>query len=1121
MRQTTLLLLSLLLFLPILNAQIPAGYYATAEGLEGYVLKTALHNIIDNHTVHTYDQLYGGYVTTDTDHYFENDGTVLDVYSENPAGTDPYNWTHGNNQCGNYSNEGDCYNREHIFPQGFFNEASPMKSDIHHVLPTDGKVNGMRGNLPFGEVGSVDWTSLNGSKRGTCNWPGYTGTVFEPIDEFKGDIARCLLYFVTRYEDQLSGFDPSDPNNPLDGSSNQSFEDWHIAMLISWHLQDPVNQREIDRNDAAYDYQNNRNPYIDHPEWVECIWNNNCAGNVDDPSNFNAVGATVSQINLNWTKNTDNDNILLAYNTTNTFGTPSGVYSAGNTISGGGTVLSVGAAVSYNHTGLSSQTYYYKIWSKNATDVYSNGITVSATPLMPECSNHVTNFTTSTPTSSSLNLTWDDATGTVLPSGYLIKANYFGSTIEAPIDGQPEINGLFTKNVAYGSELAVFTGLNQNTNYTFQIFPYTNSGSNINYKTDGSVPQTIGTTLAGSTEIINESFTTCPPVGWTIYSVASNKDWTCSGGLMSINAYNGDVASNDWLISPPVNLDSYQNEMLNFDSWTQYFDDPINNPEVRLKYSTNYSGSGNPEAAVWTEIAYSFPNANTLVWTPSGDLNLNSITGNSVYFAFVYTSSGTGAGTSTLWKIDNVSLSGVMAPAGDDDSQAKSPVLQIPGSSVSSLIDTDTEAVEMFSFDLEDKGTSDGLVTSVLNIRIYPGSSNTADWTDHIQGVLLNGGSISIVSLNITDTYINIQTAPFDIPDGATQTLTLSVWFNTGNLTDGGKLSFKIDADNHGFIADQSFSTFTPVFNSGTDIVSGDFTIDVVGTAMSFVQNASDTEIGMAMNPAPVISLTDENGNLDLNGGQEVLLSSTGTMTGDPLSQINDNGYVEFANLVHTEEGFDLQLHASSGLPEANSALFDAYCYPQPVSGFAVACGSGEAEASWINPDCGDYTIVVVHTAPITGTPEGTYTVHSTDYSDPLNPDFPGGGKVVYSGTSSPQIITGLTNNTPYYFKTMVYHYGFWVTGTEINCTPTGISEVKSLILIRPNPANDRIFIDCSSETMNEITLYDITGKQMLHKNIQGKSVQVNISMLPEGIYVAEFRSGDQIIRQRFVVSHR
>ncbi|MGB6268428.1 MAG: endonuclease, partial [Olleya sp.] len=191
-------------------AQVPANYYNSANGLSGYALKTQLKVITSTgHTARTYDQLFDGvgvsgsqgYIDTHSDvnvtggTNYENDGTILDFYSENPTGTDPYNYTHGNMQCGNQSAEGDCYNREHIVPQSSFGSAFPMQSDIHHVIPTDGRVNNFRGSLPFANVGSANFTSLNGSKRGSSAVSGYSGVVFEPIDEFKCDIERALLYF--------------------------------------------------------------------------------------------------------------------------------------------------------------------------------------------------------------------------------------------------------------------------------------------------------------------------------------------------------------------------------------------------------------------------------------------------------------------------------------------------------------------------------------------------------------------------------------------------------------------------------------------------------------------------------------------------------------------------------------------------------------------------------------------------------------------------------------------------------------------------------------------------------------------------------------------------------------
>ena len=323
-----------LLFLCITSfgfAQIPSNYYDSANGLSGFALKTQLKSIITNgHIDQGYGNLYDGYVTTHTDNIaesgYENDGTILLYYTENPNGTDPYTFNHGSNQCGNYNAEGVCYNREHTIPQSSFNSASPMQNDIHHVVPSDGYTNGQRGSLPFGTVSSANWTSLNGSKRGSSSVNGYSGTVFEPIDEFKGDIARSILYFVTRYENTVDGYTSFDMFN---GTENQALEDWAVTMLLDWHYNvDPVDQREIDRNNAAYNYQGNANPFVDHPEYANMIWNPVVdTEDPTNPTNLVASNPTDNTIDLNWTASTDNIgvasydiyiNAVFAYNTGNT-----------------------------------------------------------------------------------------------------------------------------------------------------------------------------------------------------------------------------------------------------------------------------------------------------------------------------------------------------------------------------------------------------------------------------------------------------------------------------------------------------------------------------------------------------------------------------------------------------------------------------------------------------------------------------------------------------------------------------------------------------------------------------------------------------------------------------------
>ncbi|WP_312901727.1 endonuclease [Chryseobacterium taichungense] len=269
--------LLILAFASILaNAQAPSGYYNSANGLSGASLKTALSTIITNgHQDKGYSGLWTGYKTTDIDKNYENDGSILDIYSEKPTAADPYNYTPGANQCGTYSVEGNCYNREHIVPQSLFNQASPMVSDINFIRATDGKVNGMRSNYPFGKVGTATFTSKNGSKLGNSASSGYSGTVFEPIDEFKGDVARMIFYFVTRYENKLSTFSSG---NMLGGSSFPGLQTWELNVLLAWHNQDPVSQAEINRNNASYTFQGNRNPFIDNPDYVNLIWGSGSTG---------------------------------------------------------------------------------------------------------------------------------------------------------------------------------------------------------------------------------------------------------------------------------------------------------------------------------------------------------------------------------------------------------------------------------------------------------------------------------------------------------------------------------------------------------------------------------------------------------------------------------------------------------------------------------------------------------------------------------------------------------------------------------------------------------------------------------------------------------------------------
>lgn len=259
-----------------MSAQIPDSYYAPANGDHGAELKTALYDIITDHTVRSYGDLWDDFTKTDV----REDGKVWDMYSST---TD---FTFVSDQCGNYKGEGDCYNREHSFPKSWFNDASPMYTDLFHLYPTDGYVNNRRSNYPFGETDRPTYTSDDGfSRLGPSSVSGYSGTVFEPADEYKGDFARTYFYMVTCYENRISGWN----SDMLDGRSYPGFTQWALDMLLRWSAEDPVSDKETARNNAVYRIQGNRNPYIDFPGLEQYVWGDK-TDVAFDPDNYEEGG---------------------------------------------------------------------------------------------------------------------------------------------------------------------------------------------------------------------------------------------------------------------------------------------------------------------------------------------------------------------------------------------------------------------------------------------------------------------------------------------------------------------------------------------------------------------------------------------------------------------------------------------------------------------------------------------------------------------------------------------------------------------------------------------------------------------------------------------------------------
>ncbi len=352
-------ILTVLLFSFLLTyAEIPAGYYNSADGKNASALRTALKTIITNgHSVTSYAGLWTAYKTTDVN---AND-KIWDMYSN-------CTFTYSTDQCGSYSNECDCYNREHTTPQSWFNEASPMVSDLFNVYPTDGKVNGMRSNYPYGEVGSATYTSGNGSKLGASSFSGYSGTVFEPVDEYKGDFARTYFYMATRYADECGTW--TGEATAVYSSSN-GLTEYGKNLFLKWSREDPVSQKEIDRNNAVYAIQNNRNPFIDYPGLEEYIWGTKT-------SEVFYVNASVSKPSVSspTATNVTYNSAVLGGTVTSTGGgtiTETGVYysTTDGFADGTGTKVSTSSPSTSTFTvsinGLnSSTTYYFKAFATNS-----------------------------------------------------------------------------------------------------------------------------------------------------------------------------------------------------------------------------------------------------------------------------------------------------------------------------------------------------------------------------------------------------------------------------------------------------------------------------------------------------------------------------------------------------------------------------------------------------------------------------------------------------------------------------------------------------------------------------------------------------------------------------------
>ena len=1038
-----------LLLINLATAQIPSGYYNDADGKTGYELKTALKDIITNgHTDQGYDALFTLYQSSDVDNYYENDQTLLDMYSEIPSGADSYEYVQTGDKCGSYSNEGDCYNREHLMPQSVFSSAAPMKNDGHFVVPSDGKVNGERSNYAFGIVTNPTWTSSNGSKVGPNTTAGYSDTVFEPIDEFKGDIARMLFYFATRYEDQVASWS----HDMLNGTSDQVFSDWFLDILLQWNTDDPVNQREIDRNEAVYNYQGNRNPYIDHPEWVNEVWNN---------QNNNSGSTCVDEDFVDfsdWTDyGTSNDTVSSHYGNASpcrAFGSNDYMISPSvdnpNTLqfhqdaSNGGDGNSVSLEYKIG-TGSWVQFYTFNV-DKNGSDENVDLTNLSGVDLSAE--------TDVTFKFNSTFNTWylDDV---VVQCG-------------APVSSGPTITNITQNPTSVTSSDTVSVSADVTD-------PDGIGGVELHWgTTSGNLNTTISMSLASGDTYTTDSDIPAQADGtsvyYEIYALDNNSDDTTS----SEQSY----TVND---NPPCATELIISE---------YIEGSINN-----KYLELYNATGNT-----IDLSnYEIRQYNNGAGSPSYTLTLSG----SLADGSTYVIENDAEGLSVA--ADLSTNSNVMEFNGDD-------AIELYNTSTSQSVDIIGKIGQQPSNGWGSGSTSTKNHTLVRKSTITAGDTNGTDafdpateWDGYAQDEVSYLGSHTM-NCGTCSEPTNDAVFETNSPQSITKT-SLTLNWTSGNgenrivvMREANPVNF-VPVDDTTYAANADYSAGTDVGTNEKVVYNGNgSTVDITGLTPGTLYYAVIYEYNCTPGSEDYFtSGTPANDSFYTTpekpdsftagciGAISIDLSWTAPATGnfdgylvvaregatphsvnslDPNTNLGENtdfsaaatygGTTPYSHILYKGTATSTTI---TGLTNGTEYTFEIFAYSangtlyrysigktttktislQDVSDAHASPGNTKATVYWINPlDCYDELLVVANeTAGIDFTPSGDGSAYTADAN------YTAANQVVYKGTGNNLIVNNLTNGTAYYFEIFVRKGTEWSSGIEVSTTPVDATKFQ------------------------------------------------------------------------------
>jgi endonuclease I len=389
------LTISIALLCANLAAQAPPTYYSSVNAASASTLRQTLHARIHDHTRIPY-------TATGTDTW-----VVLELADQNPANTSAILDLYKNSSYIKVGGGTGPYDREHSWPKsyGFPNDVSTNYpyTDCHHLFLCDSVYNSTRSNKAYATTNALAseraTTLTNGVGGGSGSYPGFSNWTdsilttgrWETWTDRRGDVARALFYLDVRYEGGTHGITgAAEPNliltdDPaLIAASNTGINEavgymGLLSTLLQWHLQDPVDAREIRRNDVVYSYQGNRNPFIDHPEWVACLWGNNCTsgggGTGTAPAAPQSLIATPgnTKVTLDWADNTEPDLASYVVYRANRSGGPYAQFAGAE-----------GASDAMDSNLINGKRYYYVVKAINAQgQVSAASAEVSAVPAPP------------------------------------------------------------------------------------------------------------------------------------------------------------------------------------------------------------------------------------------------------------------------------------------------------------------------------------------------------------------------------------------------------------------------------------------------------------------------------------------------------------------------------------------------------------------------------------------------------------------------------------------------------------------------------------------------------------------------------------------------------------------